>query len=469
MGAPFFEWVAERQAAHRTALCLGLDPRPAWFTPADRAANNPWLAWGRRLLEAVADLVCCVKPNIAFYEAGGCEALEGLRATIVLAHDLGLPVILDAKRGDIGSTAEAYAQACYEWLGADAVTLNPYLGYDAVAPFLRDGRRAVFVLCHTSNPGGLDLQTQPVRGRFLYEIVAEQAASWGERVGLVVGATYPEAVERVRRVAPSTWLLLPGVGAQGGDPARVAGAAGTRFIVPVSRAIATAPDPTQAARALRDALQTATLPSAPGVPYEDVMLALHHIGAVQFGDFVLASGQPSPIYIDLRLLASYPQVLSRVAHVYAELLRPLAFDRLAAIPYAGLPIGTAVALRLGVPLLYPRKEVKAYGRQRAIEGHFEPGERVVILEDLATTGGSILKGVNTLRAAGLVVEDVVVLVDREAGATRNLAAEGLRLHAAFRLSDMVRVMRERGAISDEMAGRVEAYLTEQGGGHVSDT
>ncbi len=465
MRAPFFEWVNERQVTQGTALCLGLDPRPAWFTPADRAADNPWLAWGERLIKATADLVCCVKPNIAFYEAGGCQALEGLRATIALAHELGLPVILDAKRGDIGSTAEAYARACYEWLDADAVTLSPYLGHDAIAPFLRDERRGIFVLCHTSNPSAQELQEQPVQGRPLYEVVAERVASWGERVGLVVGATYPDVVERVRQVAPHTWLLLPGVGPQGGDPGRVAAAAQTRFVVPASRAIATAADPVTAARALRDALRAATPKPTTARPYEDVMLALHRIGAVQFGDFILASGRPSPIYIDLRLLVSHPGVLARVAGVYAELLRPLSFDRLAAIPYAGLPIGTAVALHLGVPLIYPRKETKSYGRQRAVEGHFEPGERVVVLEDLATTGGSALKGVAALRAAGLTVEDVVVLVDREAGAARNLAAEGLRLHAAFRLSDMVHVLRENGAISAEMAARVHVYLSEQGEHH----
>ncbi|MDQ7030382.1 MAG: orotidine-5'-phosphate decarboxylase [Ardenticatenia bacterium] len=238
---PFFQWVAQRQRDLQTWLCLGLDPRPAWLLDDGRAGDNPWFAWGRRLLDATADVICCVKPNVAFYEAGGLQGLEGLRATVAYAHERGLPVILDAKRGDIGSTAEAYARACYEWLGADAVTLNPYLGRDAVEPFLRDGR-GVFLLCHTSNPSAQEFQTLVAAGRPLYELVAERAMSWGSQIGLVVGATYPEAVERVRHVAPYAWLLLPGVGAQGGDPARVAQVAGSRAIVPVSRAIATAPE-----------------------------------------------------------------------------------------------------------------------------------------------------------------------------------------------------------------------------------
>src|SRR5512136_1836114 len=111
-----FDQIQHRQQALGTALCLGLDPRPEWFTAADRSAGNPWLAWGQRLIEAAGDVVCCVKPNSAFYEAGGLPALEGLRATIAFAHRRGLPVLLDAKRGDIGSTAEAYAQAIYEWM-----------------------------------------------------------------------------------------------------------------------------------------------------------------------------------------------------------------------------------------------------------------------------------------------------------------------------------------------------------------
>ena len=457
----FFERVAERQERLNTPLCVGLDPRPAWFTPEDHATGNPWLAWGRRLLDAVAEYACCVKPNIAFYEAGGLEALDALRQTIAHAHALGLPVLLDAKRGDIGSTADAYARACYEWLDADAVTLSPYLGEDAVRPFLQDPRRAVFVLCHTSNPAARDVQTLPVYGRPLYEHVARTATAWSDRVGLVVGATYPDAVARVRALAPDAWLLLPGVGAQGGDPVATLHAARRRAIVPVSRAIAAAKDPLNAARTLRDTLRNAqaaadTTPPPPA--WRDLALALHRIGAIQFGEFTLASGKQSPIYIDLRLMASHPDVLARAAYCYAEHLRTLTYDRIAGIPYAGLPIGTAVALTVNAPFIYPRKEAKTYGRARAIEGAYNAGERVVVVEDLATTGGSALKGVHTLREAGLVVEDVVVLIDRESGARENLAAQGVRLHATMRLRDLLRVLHEAQALDAEMYAAVLRYL-----------
>ena len=456
-----FDRIQHRQRTLDTALCLGLDPRPAWFTAADRSADNPWLAWGQRLIAAAGDAVCCVKPNIAFYEAGGLPALDGLRATIAFAHERDLPVLLDAKRGDIGSTAEAYAQAVYEWLGADAVTVNPYLGFDGVSPFLQDPARGVFVLCHTSNPGAAEFQMRLVEGRPLYVEVAERVAGWSDRAGLVVGATYPEAIAAVRRAAPAAWLLLPGVGAQGGDLAAAVAAARTRFIVPTSRALATAEDPAAAARTLRDAIRSAQSQVArakTSPPNEDLILDLHRIGAVQFGEFTLASGLSSPIYIDLRLLPSDPPALSRAAAAYADLLRGLDFNRLAAIPYAALPIGTAVALQTGWPLIYPRKEVKTHGRGRAIEGHFAPGERAVVLDDLITTGGSKVEAIQVLREAGLVVEDVVVLIDRQASGAADLAVHGVRLHAVLTLAEIMAALAARGAISAEKREAVERYL-----------
>jgi uridine monophosphate synthetase len=467
-----FDRIQHRQESLDSALCLGLDPRPEWFTAADRAAANCWLAWGRRLIEATADSVCCIKPNSAFYEAGGLEGMEGLRATIALAHQQGLPVLLDVKRGDIGSSAQAYARAAYQWLEADAVTISPYLGADAAMPFLQDPERGVFVLCHTSNPGAGEFQTRLVGGRPLYELVAERAAGWSQRVGLVVGATYPEAIAGVRRVAPEAWLLLPGVGAQGGDLEAAVTAAGSRFILPAARAVATAEDPAVAAQTLQAAIaaartrpagvlerETGREPEQLVSPSQQGLIRdLHRIGAVQFGQFTLVSGLSSPIYIDLRLLSSDPSTLARAAAAYAKLLRDLSFDRLAAIPYAALPIGAAVALQTGQPLIYPRQEVKDHGRRRAVEGHFAPGERAVVLDDLITTGGSKIEAVQALRDAGLLVEDVVVLIDRQATGAADLAAHGLRLHAVLTLRQIVAVLAAQGAISSAERAAAEEYL-----------
>jgi len=384
-----------------------------------------------------------------------------------------VPVILDAKRGDIGSTAAAYARASFEVWGADAVTVNPYLGGDSVAPFLAHTGRGVFLLCHTSNPGATDLQVLPSPSRPLYEVVAEKAAAWG--TGLVVGATYPEALARVRALVPRAWILLPGIGAQGGD-AEAALAAGLRedglgLVVNSSRGILCAADPRAATEELRQRINAVRAQDrAPGFdPRAALTLALADIGAIKFGEFTLASGQKSPIYVDLRLLVSRPDVLRQVAYAYAQLIRQelgvgdqSSGVRLAAIPYAALPIGTAVALEMGLPLIYPRREVKAHGTGQKIEGAFRAGERAIVLDDLITTGGSKLEAIQALETAGLVVQDVVVLLDREQGGREELEAAGYRLHAVLRLSEVLEWLVEAGRISPEQRRQVLGYLRGQG-------
>jgi uridine monophosphate synthetase len=447
-------------------LCVGLDPRPDRFSPQVLAQPDPIFAFNKIIIDATADLVCAYKPNFAFYEAQGLKGFAALHRTIEYIHKVtDVPVILDAKRGDIGSTAEAYAKAAFEVWGADAVTVNPYLGHDAVQPFTAYADRGVFLLCHTSNPGATDLQTLDCGGRPLYQVVAEQAARWGENVGLVIGATYPQALRAVREMAPQMWILLPGIGA----PALAAGLnqQGSGIIVSASRSIIYAEDPRAVAQELRDRINVARsiANSQFLIPKSTNLTSTHHlaltladIGCVRFGDFTLRSGQRSPVYIDLRLLVSHPNVLRDVARAYAQLLRPLAFDRLAAIPYAALPIGTAVSLELGCPLIYPRKEVKGYGTRRAVEGEFQKGERAAVLDDLITTGTSKLEAIAPLEELGLQLEDVVVLIDREQGGRRYLGERGYRLHAVFGLGEMLDVLAQHGRISTAQRDEVKAFL-----------
>ncbi len=461
----FYRWLEEAARRNDSLLCVGLDPRPERLEPGDDLFR-----FNQRIVDATRDLVCAYKPNFAFYEAAGPAGLEALRRTVAYIHETAdLPVLLDAKRGDIGSTARAYARAAFEVWGTDALTVNPYLGGDSVAPFTAYADKGVFLLCHTSNPGATDLQTLSCPSRPLYEHVARQAATWG--TGLVVGATYPQALARVRALAPEAWILLPGVGAQGGD-LEAALAAGLRqdglgVVVNSSRGVIYAGDPRQAALDLRKRINEARArPMAPAYDFRLALtLTLADIGAIQFGRFTLASGKTSPIYVDLRLLASHPEALRQVAYAYAELIRrevglqpPSSVLRLAAIPYAGLPIGTAVALELGLPLIYPRKEVKAHGTARPIEGAFQPGERAVVLDDLITTGGSKLAAIEPLEAAGLVVRDVVVLIDREQGGGEELAEAGYRLLAVLRLSEMLDLLVEAGRISAGQRDEVAAFL-----------
>jgi uridine monophosphate synthetase len=465
----FFDQVANLQSSYTTVLCLGLDPRPHYLTVEDRQAENPLAAWGERLLRQTADYICCVKPNSAFYEAQGSYGWEALKRTIAVAHEIGLPVLLDAKRGDIGSTAEAYAVAAFHELEADAITLSPYLGRDSVDPFLRVPGRGIFVLCHTSNPTADEFQTLEVNGRPLYEVVAQRATQWSDRIGLVVGATYPHAIAAVRRVAPDAWLLLPGIGAQGGDEKPALAAAGRNVIVPISRGILDADDPREAAKALRDKFNRARdreftpLPSPLSPLQQQVAEGLVAIGAVKFGDFTLSSGKKSPIYIDLRLLASHPRVLNLVARAYAELLTggALEYDLIAPLPYAALPIGTAVSLQTGDPMIYPRKETKEYGTKRNIEGSFAAGQIAVMLDDLISTGGTKVQSVQPLRDAGLQVSDILVLIDRSGGRGHaELAEHGLRLHSVMTLEAMLDHLATRRLISRDQKQQVERFLAE---------
>ncbi|GAB4567113.1 MAG: bifunctional orotidine-5'-phosphate decarboxylase/orotate phosphoribosyltransferase [Anaerolineae bacterium] len=470
MTTSFFERLTEIVTRRRSALCIGLDPHPERIPERFRGAENPALAWNHAIIEATADLACCYKPNIAFYEALG-DGLETLRRTLALIPD-DVPVILDAKRGDIGSTAEAYARAAFDVLQVDAITVSPYLGEDSVRPFTRYSDRGVFVLCHTSNPGAADLQLLAAEGRPLYLHVAERAPRWSDfdNVGLVVGATYPEALAAVRAAAPSTWLLVPGVGAQGGD-VRAAVKAGRRadglgLLINVSRSIALSDDPREAALAIREEINRAAegealLSSQDLEAIAPLVARLHDLGAVKFGLFTLASGRTSPIYIDLRLLVSDATALRMAAERYAALLRPLSYDRLAGVPYGALPIATVVGQILNRPVIYPRKEVKQHGLRRPIEGAYASGERAVIIEDLITSGGSVLEAARSLREAGLVVSDAVVLIDREQGGAEALQAEGITPHAVMRLSQVIDALLQMGRIDADMAQKVRNYLAEQ--------
>ncbi|RLT26971.1 MAG: orotidine-5'-phosphate decarboxylase [Chloroflexi bacterium] len=209
-----YEATVER---NRSLLCVGLDPDAALMPPGADVVE-----YLGRIIEATSDLVCCYKPNAAFFEPNGDAGWRDLKAVIerIPSH---IPVLLDAKRGDVGNTSKAYARAVFDTLGADAVTANPYLGSDGLEPFFSYSDKHTFVLCRTSNEGARELQDLTVgEGRPLYEHVAMLAAGWNvregrENVGLVVGATYPEEAARIREVAPDLLFLMPGVGAQAGD------------------------------------------------------------------------------------------------------------------------------------------------------------------------------------------------------------------------------------------------------------
>lgn len=192
--------------------------------------------------------------------------------------------------------------------------------------------------------------------------------------------------------------------------------------------------------------------------HDDLIAQLFALGAVKLGRFTLKSGAISPIYIDLRLMIADPKVLAAAAKGYASLLADLDFDRIAAIPMAGLPIGTAVALETGRPMIFPRMQVKKYGTSQAIEGRWEAGETVVVLDDLISDGGSKVEAIAPLEAAGLEVRDVVVLIDRQGGGTETLAAAGYRLHSVLTLPDIVASLAAAGRITAEQRQAVLDFV-----------
>ena len=258
----------------RSLLCVGLDPDPARL-PGELSDADPAeaiLGFCRGIVDATASFACAFKPQIAYFAAARAESqLEALIDHIHCAHP-GIPVVLDAKRGDIGATAEQYAIEAFERYRADAVTVNPYMGFDSIEPYLHGRDRGVFLLCRTSNPGGSDLQALEVEpGERLYERVARLAAGrWNAngQLGLVVGATFPDELARVRELVGEMPLLVPGIGAQGGDIAATvragASADGCGMLVNSSRAILYASGgddwadaAATAARNTRDALREA--------------------------------------------------------------------------------------------------------------------------------------------------------------------------------------------------------------------
>ena len=268
----FTDMLQQASRRHQSLLCVGLDPEPSKFPAAMRGDTTRIFDFCAHIVDATHDLVCAFKPQIAYFAAHRAEdQLERLIAHIrrVAPH---VPVILDAKRGDIGATATQYAVEAFERYGADAVTLSPFMGFDSVEPYLKYHGKGAFLLCRTSNPGGDDFQNQrlaSVDGQpLLFEHIARLAQGpWNlnGQLGLVVGATYPAEIERVRALAPTLPLLIPGVGAQGGDAAATVkaglrtshGAVTGNIIVNSSRAVlyaSAAEDFAQAARAV--ALQT---------------------------------------------------------------------------------------------------------------------------------------------------------------------------------------------------------------------
>ena len=255
----FLDKLDSASKRNKSKLCIGLDVDLSRIPKNFLSTDDPVFNFNRFIIEQTQDLVCSFKPNIAFYEALGIYGLEALIRTIeFIEKESQVPVILDAKRSDVGHTALAYAKACFEVYKADAVTVNPYMGHDSVVPFLNYRDKGIFVLCLTSNAGFKDFQTAGGREP-LYISVAKHVKEWNHygNCGVVVGATTKDGLEEIYKIVGDMPMLIPGIGAQGGDLANSVKFGGKRAIINASRSIIYAKDPSDEALKLRDQINQA--------------------------------------------------------------------------------------------------------------------------------------------------------------------------------------------------------------------
>ncbi len=471
----FFEKLDQRAKEINSILCVGLDPKAEVLQEqtGEQVQENCL-----QLIEATKEFALAFKLNVAYFEVLGVKGWEALRSVIQAVPDE-IPVILDAKRGDLSSTASAYARSAFDMLGADAITLNPYLGYDSLTPFMHYPDKGLFLLCKTSNPGSVDLQDLPLGGHYrlmmVYEKIAGLATEWGtnDNLGLVVDATFPDALRRVRQAAPGQWFLAPGLDGQGAD-LKTALQAGLRedglgLLIDISQCTSRTTDFQKDARNLVSRIREAqenTKPRKTARKIETSQLVtplvegLLSMGCIRFGEFTLKPGSVSPIFIDLRRLVSFPGWMTQVAAAFIRLLRNLEFDRLAGVPYAALPLVTAVSLQGNWPMIYSRKTSQEYGAAADIEGIYYHGETVVLIDDLAITGDSLLKGIEKLTAAGLQVHDVVVLIEWDNRAKEALAQRGFKLHALFTLTRLLDYWEETERLPGEQIAEARKFVCE---------
>lgn len=487
----FFDKLNGAIALNNSLLFLGLDPNPEMLPRTSKGGFNQKI-WTRTdtlkkpasthdntdvvsdlweylqfLIRQTSNLVCAYKPTLGFYQALGVQGMELLQKTLKAIPEH-IPIILDAKHSDL-NTSSVFAQAIFEDWQVDAITLSPYPGQDLVAPFLVYPGKGVFILCCTSNPGAIPLQQYPSADP-LYLHIVKEAKTWGtpEQLGLEVGTISPDVLSQIRAIAPERIILARSIWSEGGNLAQLLAAGlnnnGDGLLVPIPQDILSS-DPSVAIESLRQEVNqvrnqvidegskcSVWLPDVCLLnqhPQTELILQLYDIGCIIFGNFVQASGATFPYYIDLRTIISNPQTFDKIINSYANVLKDLSFDRIAGIPYGSLPTATGLSLRLNCPMIYPRKEVKAHGTRRVIEGNFQPGETVVVVDDILISGKSAMEGAEKLKSGGLKVNDIVVFIDHEQGVKDRLKENGYRAHSVLGISEITATLYEAGRIDRE--------------------
>lgn len=471
----FFDKLNGAIAQNQSLLFVGLDPNPEmmpsrYCSKGDKESVIAGLEeWLQAQIIQTADSVCAYKPTLGFYSALGSQGIELLCKTLaaVPAH---IPIILDAKHSDL-NTSTLFARTIFEEWGVDAITLSPFPGQDQVAPFLVYPGKAVFILCSTSNRGAVALQQYPSAESPLYLQIVKEAQSWGtpEQLGLEVGTTAPDVLARIRAEAPERLILARSIWTEGCDLNQMLTAGlnanGEGLLIPVPVEMLGSEHSAEEISSLREKVNEARtqiiregstcsvwLPDVCLLdqhPQMELILQLYDIGCILFGSFVQASGATFPYYVDLRKIISSPQIFHQILSAYAEILANLSFDRIAGIPYGSLPTATGLALRLNRPMIFPRKEVKAHGTRRVIEGNFNPGETVVVVDDILISGKSAMEGAEKIKSAGLNVYDIVVFLDHEQGVKDRLKENGYRSHSVLTISEITETLYQAGRIDED--------------------
>ncbi|MBW4631088.1 MAG: bifunctional orotidine-5'-phosphate decarboxylase/orotate phosphoribosyltransferase [Iphinoe sp. HA4291-MV1] len=467
----FFDKLNQATLQNQSILFVGLDPNPEMMPASYKSQNiiSGLQNWLQFIISETVDKVCAYKPTLGFYEALGVPGLELLHTTLE-AIPAQIPIILDAKHSDL-NTSTIFAQTVFTQWGVDAITLSPYIGQDHVAPFLVYPDKAVFILCCTSNPTAINLQQYPSIESPLYLQVVKESKNWGtpEQLGLEVGTTNPDVLARIRAVSPERIIMTRSIWADGNNLSKILAAGlnayGDGLLIPVPLDMLTQEclsEQIQSLQAEVNQAKTEIIHDAsscsvwlPDVcfleqhPQQDLILQLYDLGCIMFGDYVQASGNTFPYYVDLRTIISNPQVFNQVLNAYAEILKSLKFNRVAGIPYGSLPTATGLALRLNCPMIFPRKEVKAHGTRRLIEGEFYPGETVVVVDDILISGKSAMEGAEKLKSVGLNVNDIVVFIDHEQGVKNRLQENGYRGHSVLTMSEITETLYQAGRINQE--------------------
>lgn len=466
----FFEKLDAAIARSDSLLVVGLDPNPEMVPTRYGQSRGiqglrDWLLW---VIDQTQNHVCAYKPTLGFYEALGTPGFD-LLGDILQAVPKTIPVILDAKHGDL-NTSSALAQTVFDCWQIDAITLNPYCGQDIAAPFLVYLDRAVLVTCCTSNPSARLVQGYPSAEQPLYLAIAQEARTWGTptQLGLEVGTTDPAVLANVRATAPERLILARSIWQDTVDLSQMLTAGlnseGKGLLLPIPQDWLGKDDMGERVRSLQLQIQQGRSRLAqssarcdlwrPNVctfdshPLQNLILQLFDQGCILFGEFVQASGAVFPYYIDLRTIISNPQLFQQVLNAYAAILQKLTFDRIAGIPYGSLPTATGLALQLNHPMIFPRKEVKAHGTRRMVEGNFNPGEIAVVVDDILISGKSALEGAAKLQAVGLAVQDIVVFLDHEQGVKDRLRQQGYRAHSVLSISEITQTLYQAGRIDE---------------------